>query len=90
MVVLVRQNSEAEVYIAPVGWELDSQYGEGRCWMPGADPALVEGWEHQIGCAGAYPAVYRLVSPAMFLYDDPYCAENTPASQVDKSAGGAR
>lgn len=73
MVVLVRQNSETVISISPVGYELDGEHGEGRCWMPGVDAVLVEGWANQIGSAGAWPAVYRLASPAMFLYDDPFC-----------------
>ena len=69
--ILVRQNSDPIVSIAPEGFE---DYSAGRMWVQGIDTDLVEGYDETPGCDGAYPAVYRLVWPAMLVYDDPFCA----------------
>lgn len=70
--ILVIQQCAPVVSIAPYGFE-DPMAG--RMWIDGIDSVLVEGWEETPGCNGAYPAVYRLVSTAMVIYDDPFCQE---------------
>ena len=71
MTILIRQRSEPHVEIAPFGFE-ESDY-EGRCWAPADSCDLVEAWQEIPGRAAATPALYRLVKPAMELYDDPFC-----------------
>ena len=72
MTILVRESSEGRVSIASNSFE----GSDGRLWMPSNDDVslLTEGWEEIVGCAGAMPSDYRLVSPSMILYDDPFCA----------------
>ena len=71
MTVLVRQKSDLTVSISPEGFE--DPMG-GQLWIPGYDDGiLTEGWEEVIGCAGVNAAVYDLRTPAMVLYDDPFC-----------------
>ena len=69
MTILVKQINDLVVSASPIGYE----DGDGQLWIAGIDDILVEGWEEQAGAAGAMPVVYRLETPAMFLYDDPFC-----------------